>query len=261
MLSTAEIAWRNRVTNLLGPPIEIDFEKETARRAARKPSVPAVDHSSGRRRAQKRPLRGHLQHVNAKTGDDSVRRVDSSLSSLQRPKHPYSTSATKQVQPEMAEERSVKRKDLASTSTSRGWISRSTFYDDDDNARKMKAKGVGETMSSEKRSDAAFNHNAVATGTEESVERTKQLSPHNVWTEKVTRNHFTARLNSPGMDGNKCAWVDHRLDSPAWESSSLVKPSQKRKRASLFRPIAKRTNQKMKQTSLHMFAKVFGDFN
>lgn len=314
MLSRAEIAWRNRVTNLLGPPIEIDFEKEAARRALRKP-MPAADPSSGRRRAQTPPLRAPVKNVNAKTEGDAARRVDSSLSSLQRPNHPCNTLATKQVQSETVDERNVLQKDLALTSVSReapegksasqssnnavirdergrrheqkrrrvnvnsgGWISRGTFYKDD-NARRIMAKAVGEVMSSEKRSHAAFDHDAAvgevmpcgkrsdaafnqnaATGTKESVERSKQLGPLCDSAEKQTRNHSRTRLNSPGKDDAKYGRADHRLDSSAWESPSPVKRSQKRNRASLFPPIAKRANRKFKQTSLHMFAKVVIDF-
>jgi hypothetical protein len=284
------VASSNHVSKLLGSPIEIDFEKEAARRALRKGFMPRVVPSDDQYRYLWRYDSCLSDTEQTPTTGDVCARCISTGHSLECSElcRCYSTSMTLESSSQSVEnERSVETTDIKSTASfvtpmssqasrashtgltrtannaaheySRkqtwinksggGWISRSNFYKDD---------GVPDVATVPSRVDEPLSKeaNTCVNNASETVREKRSLERNNSC---PTRNEARDKMMTPDPTFDVVSQAEYHVEkekdvvrAPVGrpQENVITKQSQRRKRGALFRPTAKRANQRLKQTSL-----------
>jgi hypothetical protein len=268
------VAWSQHVSKLLGPPIEIDFEKEaaTSRRALRKRFTPRVIPSDDQYRYlwQHESTKCDTEQTTTKKDDCASfisTRTEQSLECSESCQC-YSESTTLETSSRSVENAhtdvetadvgrnasfvtpmSSKTSRVSRTSTgskersNNGWISRSNFYKDG---------GVPAVASELSRVDEPLSEKANASWNNASKIIIRNLSVERNC-DSPTRNEARDRqIKTPNSTFEKEKNVAQaQFSSP--EDNFVIEQSRERKRG-LFRPTAKRANQRLKQASIrHMF--------
>lgn len=285
------VAWSKHVSKLLGPPIEIDFKKEAARRALRKGFTPRVVPSDEQYRYLWRydSCPSDMEQTPT-TRDVCARRISTgeSLECSELCRCCRASMTLESSSQSVESERSVERRDVGSKAsfvthmssqasrashtglnrstnnaareysrkrtwinTSRGgWISRSKFYKDD---------GVPAVANETSRVDEPLSKeaNTSANHASETVRGKLSLERHNSC---PTRNEAREKMMTPDPPFDVVGQAEYHVEkekdafqaqkgSP--QENAITEQSQGRKRGVLFRPTAKRANQRLKQASLH----------
>jgi len=288
--SLDDVSWHKFVTQLLGSPQKVDFEKEAAKRAQRKGFVSklvpnddqcrymwrfgdtkeeqqvakmnnksVVSDSMGDSTEKLRNIGYSSVSVTVETCSEPVGTVNTSAKLASESHLSFVTQMSAQSSRSSypsdivliqsnnggndARELSRKRARITSSSDAGGWISRSKFYTDNRSGRNRKASSRNgkECFDKDTRTTASTRDSSGVNQRQLSPHRSKKNAPVDMVGLKSRELPSDAAAKQPGSPAD---------DSPIEFGSPKEEISSKRRNTRLFKPTARRADQRLKQRTL-----------